>query len=90
MCEQIPQRVGVEDLEVLIPVITPSEPSANGLQVKRAALPGQQNLYYRLMRVFASEDTTRSILVMRLFNSLLASIVFFSCCLSLAPESEKQ
>ena len=77
MCEQIPQRVGVEDLEVLIPVITPSEPSANGLQVKRAALPGQQNLYYRLMRVFASEDTTRSILVMRLFNSLLASIVFF-------------
>jgi hypothetical protein len=77
MCEHIPQRVGVEDREVLIPVITPSEPSANGLQVKRAALPAQQNLYYRLMRVFASEDTTRSILVMRLFNSFLASVVFF-------------
>ena len=77
MCEHIPQRVGVEDLEVLIPVVTPSEPSANGLQVKRAALPGQQNLYYRLMRVFASENTTRSILVMRLFNSLLAGVVFF-------------
>ena len=77
MCEHIPQRVGVEDREVLIPVITPSEPSENGLQVKRAALPAQQNLYYRLMRVFASEDTTRSILVMRLFNSVLASVVFF-------------
>ena len=77
MCEHIPQRVGVEDREVLIPVITPSEPSENGLQVKRAALPAQQNLYYRLMRVFASEDTTRSILVMRLFNSILASVVFF-------------
>ena len=77
MCEHIPQRVGVEDREVLIPVITPSEPSENGLQVKRAALPAQQNLYYRLMRVFASEDTTRSILVMRIFNSVLASVVFF-------------
>ena len=77
MCEHIPQRVGVEDREVLIPVITPSEPSENGLQVKRAALPAQQNLYYRLMRVFASEDTTRSILIMRLFNSVLASVVFF-------------
>ncbi len=77
MCEHIPQRVGVEDREVLIPVITPSESSENGLQVKRAALPAQQNLYYRLMRVFASEDTTRSILVMRLFNSVLASVVFF-------------
>ena len=77
MCEHIPQRVGVEDREVLIPVITPSEPSENGLQVKRAALPAQQNLYYRLMRLFASEDTTRSILVMRLFNSVLASVVFF-------------
>lgn len=29
------------------------------------------------MRVFASENTTRSILVIRLFNSVLASVVFF-------------
>ena len=76
-CEYAAPRVGAEDLEVFIPSMTPQTLAISSMQVGRAALPGQQSAYYKIMRIFVSANSTQSILVIRLFNSLLASVVFF-------------
>ena len=77
ICEYAEPRVGAEDLEVFIPSMTPQNLAISEMQVGRAALPGQQSAYYKIMRIFVSANSTQSVLVMRLFNSLLASVVFF-------------
>jgi len=77
VCEYAEPRVGAEDLEVFIPSMTPQTLAVSEMQVGRAALPGQQSAYYKIMRVFVSDNSTQSVLVIRLFNSLLASVVFF-------------
>lgn len=43
----------------------------------RTAENSQMNLYYRIMRVFVSDSPTLSIIVMRLFSSFIAAIMFF-------------
>ena len=77
ICEYPEGQVGTQDLGVLIPSMTPQALEVSEMQPARAALPGQQSVYYKIMRIFVSTNSTQSILVMRLFNSLLASIVFF-------------
>ena len=46
-------------------------------QYLRTAESSQQNLYYKVMRVFASENPDQSVLMMRFINSLVASIVLW-------------
>jgi len=47
------------------------------MQTLRTSAPHARNLYYSLMRIFASENPTRSVLEMRFFNNLLASAILF-------------
>ena len=51
---------------------------ADQMQELRTADPSSRNLYYKVMRVFASENATRSILAMRIFNGLIAAFFFGS------------
>jgi len=50
----------------------------DNMQTLRTSAPQTRNLYYSLMRIFASENPTRSVLEMRFFNSLLASAILFA------------
>lgn len=51
---------------------------ADDMQELRTADPSSRNFYYKVMRVFASENATRSILTMRIFNGLIAAFFFAS------------
>ena len=77
ICEYPTVLVGLEDFEVLIPSMNPKNPAIPEMQPSRSALPAQQSAYYKIMRIFVSQNSTQSVLLMRLFNSLLASVVFF-------------
>lgn len=55
----------------------PIEETSDKMQVLRTSVSQTQSLYYSIMRVFASPNPTGSILAMRMFNSFLASVVFF-------------
>lgn len=46
-------------------------------QILRTAFSAQQNLYYKVLRIFASEEPNQSVLVMRFINSFLASFIFW-------------
>jgi hypothetical protein len=45
-------------------------------QELRMAMPSNLSAYYRIMNVFASSDVIRSVLAIRIMNSLIAGIVF--------------
>jgi hypothetical protein len=47
------------------------------MQNLRTSSSEAKNLYYIIMRVFASENVTRSILLIRLVNSLMATLIVF-------------
>ena len=47
------------------------------MQNLRTSSSATKNLYYVIMRVFASENVTRSILLIRLINTLMATFVVF-------------
>jgi len=71
MCDGRPS----EDVTTCQYVTTELKP--DNMQTLRTSAPQTRNLYYSLMRIFASENPTRSVLEMRLFNSLLASAILF-------------
>lgn len=50
--------------------------SSETMQRLRTAHSDQLNVYYRIMHLFSSENPTRSIILMRLFNSAITSLVF--------------
>jgi len=58
------------------PNCEPEKPAEN-TQVLRTSAPETKSFYYVVMRAFVGSDVTQSIVIMRLFNSLLASIFFF-------------
>lgn len=47
------------------------------MQNLRTTSSSARNLYYIIMRTFASENVTRSILLIRLVNSLMATLIIF-------------
>ena len=49
-----------------------------GTQVIRIAPSYQQSLYYWTTHAFASSDVNRSVVLIRLFNSAIATLVFFA------------
>ena len=55
-----------------------TELKPDNMQTLRTADPPRRNLYYSLMRTFASTNPTLSVLEVRFFNSLLASAILFS------------
>ena len=50
--------------------------SSETMQRLRTAHSDQMNVYYKIMHLFSSENPTRSIILMRLFNSAITSLVF--------------
>ena len=54
-----------------------TELKPDNMQTLRTSTPQTRSLYYSLMRTFASENPTRSVLEMRFFNSFLASVILF-------------
>ena len=72
MCNGLP----TQDASFCRSVTTQLAP--NNMQTVRTSAPESRNLYYSLMRTFASTNVTRSVLEMRLFNSLLASAILFA------------
>ena len=71
-CNGVPS----EDVSTCQFVTTELRP--DNMQTLRTSAPQSRNLYYSLMRTFASTNVTRSVLEMRLFNSLLASAILFA------------
>lgn len=50
--------------------------STESMQRLRTARSDQMNIYYKVMHLFSSENPTRSVIWMRLFNSAITSLVF--------------
>jgi hypothetical protein len=46
-------------------------------QTLRTSAPAFQNLYYKFMRIFVTENVQASVLIMRIFNSLLVTFLLF-------------
>ena len=53
------------------------EESKPKTQILRTQSGVDQNLYYKIMRVFASNDPVNSVIAMRITNSLITSLVMF-------------
>ena len=49
----------------------------NGMEPVRRASMDQQSLYYRIVGVFASKNIVTSVLAIRMFNSFIASLIFY-------------
>jgi hypothetical protein len=59
------------------------ESSHPDIQELRMASPENLGLYYRITNVFASSNVSQSVLMIRIFNSLISSLVLalaFKCC----------
>ena len=82
MCDGRPS----EDVTTCQYVTTELKP--DNMQTLRTSAPQTRNLYYSLMRIFASENPTRSVLEMRFFNSLLPAQFYFFCSHSRSAEPD--
>jgi len=74
MCEDI--RYVDSDLVANIPYIDAGKPvNSDGTQTFQITSTSEQNLFYKFMNLFVQKNATKSILLMRLFNSVLFSFI---------------
>lgn len=68
---------GFTDPHVLVPAFAQPPDGSRQMELLRTAPGSQKNAYYGIMRLFVTSNTTMSVLVIRLLNSLIAGIFFF-------------
>ena len=65
------------DLHVLVPAYVQPSDGSRQMQLLNTAPQSQKSAYYGIMRLFVTSNTTMSVLVIRLLNSLIAGMFFF-------------
>lgn len=65
------------DPHVLVPAYVQPSDGSRQMQLLNTAPRSQKSMYYRIMRLFVTSNTTMSVLVIRLLNSLIAGLFFF-------------
>jgi hypothetical protein len=76
ICEKYGQ--GTDGFRADIPSELGAFNNSSKLNATELATPSTQSLFYKALRILVTKNSTLSVLLMRLFNSFLASFVFFT------------
>jgi hypothetical protein len=76
ICENYGQ--GTDGFRAEIPSELGTFNNSNKLNATELATPSTQSLFYKVLRILVQKNSTLSVLLMRLFNSILTSLIFFA------------
>jgi hypothetical protein len=76
ICENVTEVNGLTEAD--IPTQLTSEPQTDDYARVVLANSGKRSPFYSILNAFVTQDTTQSVLVLRVLNSFIAVLVFFS------------
>ena len=76
ICENISSVSGATEAD--IPSVLSGEAEAGDYTRVVLASPTKKSPFYSILNVFVTENTTQSVLILRIFNSLISAFIFFA------------
>lgn len=76
ICENVTEVNGLTEAD--IPAELTYQVQSGDYERVILAIPGKKSPFYSILNTFVTKDTTQSVLVLRVLNSFIAALVFFS------------